>query len=265
VGQGEAIYIEAPDNGRILVDAGGMLGEGFDVGERVIAPFLWHEWVPRLDVVVVTHPQTDHIGGLPAVLRAFHVGEVWTGGSPAVAPADVWIQEYLRHQRIPQRVVVAGDPPRRWGDAGLRVVHPGPANPDEISPGTRGTLRPNDRSVVLRVELGEQAALLAGDLERNGEAALLRSGTTVAAQVLKVPHHGSRQSSTDAFIRAVRPAAALISVGHRNPFRHPHPEVVARYEAAGVRVWRTDRHGAISVEMTATGTQVSGRREASPP
>jgi competence protein ComEC len=265
VGQGEAIYIAAPTNGRMLVDAGGMLGESFDVGERVIAPFLWHEWVSGLDVVVVTHSQSDHIGGLPTMLRTFRVGEVWTGGSLAVSPADVWIQEYLRHRRIPHRVVAAGDPPRRWGDIVVRVVHPGPADSDETPPGNRGESRANDRSVVLRVELGDQAALLAGDLERNGEAALLRSGATLAAQVLKVPHHGSRQSSTDAFIRAVRPDAALISVGHRNPFRHPHPDIVARYEAAGARVWRTDRHGAISVDMTANGTRVSGRRDASEP
>jgi competence protein ComEC len=110
------------------------------------------------------------------------------------------------------------------------------------------------------VQTGDQAILLTGDLERNGEAVLLASGATVAAQVLKVPHHGSRQSSTEAFLRAVGPAEALVSVGHRNPFRHPHPEVLARYQARGVRVWRTDRHGAISVEMRPGETQVRGRR-----
>jgi competence protein ComEC len=261
VGQGEAIYVEAPGNGRLLVDAGGMLGEGFDVGERVLAPFLWHEWVSHLDVVVVTHPQSDHIGGLPAVLRTFRVGEVWTGESRAVSPADVWIQEFLRLRRIPHRVVVAGDPPRRWGDVAVRVLHPGPTEQSETTPSGRAASRPNDRSVVLRVEFGDHAALLAGDLERSGEAVLLQSGATVAAQALKVPHHGSRQSSSEPFVRAVRPDDALISVGYRNPFRHPHPEIVARYQAAGIRVWRTDRHGAITVDVTANGTRVSGRRD----
>jgi competence protein ComEC len=265
VGQGEAIYLEVPGRGHMLVDAGGMLGEGFDIGQRVIVPFLWHEWVNRLDVVVLTHPQSDHIGGAPTILREVPVGEVWTGGSPATSAADVWIQEYLRHRRIPHRVVVAGDPPLRWGQALVQVLHP--AGEDGSAPPLRPEQnpRPNDRSVVLRVQTGDQAILLTGDLERGGEATLLGSGALLAAQVLKVPHHGSRQSSTDAFVHAVHPAAALVSVGHRNPFRHPHPEVLAQFEAAGVRVWRTDRNGAISVEMTADGTRVSGRRDTREP
>jgi len=261
VGQGEAIYLEVPGRSNMLVDAGGMLGEGFDIGQRVIVPFLWHEWVNRLDVVVLTHPQSDHIGGAPTILREVSVGEVWTGGSPAASATDVWIQEYLRHRRIPHRVVAAGDPPLRWGRAVVQVIHP--AVEDGGAPPTRlgRETGPNDRSVVLRAQSGDQAILLTGDLERNGEAALLGSGATLAAQVLKVPHHGSRQSSTEAFLRAVGPADALVSVGHRNPFRHPHPEIVARYRAAGIRVWRTDRNGAISVEMQPGETRVRGRRE----
>ena len=124
VGQGEAIYLEVPGRSNMLVDAGGMLGEGFDIGQRVIVPFLWHEWVNRLDVVVLTHPQSDHIGGAPTILREVTVGEVWTGGSPATSATDVWIQEYLRHRRIPHRVVAAGDPPLRWGHAVVQVIHP---------------------------------------------------------------------------------------------------------------------------------------------
>ncbi len=261
VGQGEAILVEVPGRGRMLVDAGGLLGDGFDVGERVIAPFLWHEWVDRLDVVVLTHPQSDHIGGAATILRTFPVGEIWTGGSPAVSPMDVWIQEYLRHRRIPHRVVAAGDSPLHWGEAGIRVLHPGPDGADESPLRPRRPLGVNDRSVVLRVQLHDRAILLTGDLAREGEAAVLRSGAALTAQVLKVPHHGSRHSSTEEFVHAVRPAAALLSVGHRNPFRHPHPEVVARYEAAGVRLWRTDRHGAIRVEMRAGETRVRGRRD----
>jgi competence protein ComEC len=262
VGQGEAVFVEVPGRARMLVDAGGILGDGFDVGERVIAPFLWHEWVDRLDVLVLTHPQSDHIGGAATVLRTFPVGEVWTGASPALSPTDVWIQEHLRHRRIPHRIVAAGDPPARWGEAVVRVLHPGPTGEDEnpLRPGRR--LGVNDRSVVLRVQLGDQAILLTGDLARDGEAAVLRSGAAVQAQVLKVPHHGSRHSSSEDFVRAVGPSAALVSVGHRNPFRHPHPEVAARYEGAGARLWRTDRHGAIYVEMRAGETRLRGHREA---
>jgi competence protein ComEC len=218
--------------------------------------------VGRVDVIVLTHPQSDHVGGAPHVLRTLSVGEVWTEGSAAVSATDVWIQEYLRQRRIPHRVVAAGDVPRRWGEALVRVLHPDPEGADDRALGLRREPKPNDRSVVLRVELGDQAVLLTGDLERDGEAALLRSGVTLEAQVLKVPHHGSRQSSTEVFVRAVHPRAAVISVGHRNPFRHPHPEVLARYQAASIRVWRTDQNGAISVEMRPGETRVWGRREA---
>ena len=244
----------------MLVDAGGMFGEGFDTGQRVIVPFLWHEWVSRLDVIVLTHPQSDHIGGAPTILREVSVGEVWTGNSPATSATDVWIQEYLRRRRIPHRVVAAGDPPLRWGRTTVQVLHPA-AETGSAPPIRAGRdSGANDRSVVLRVQASDQAILLTGDLERNGEAALLASGATVSAQVLKVPHHGSRQSSTEALLRAVGPAEALVSVGHRNPFRHPHPEVLARYQAAGIRVWRTDRHGAISVELQPGQRMVRGRR-----
>jgi competence protein ComEC len=261
VGQGEAIHVEVPGKGHMLVDAGGMLGEGFDIGQRVIVPFLLHEWVDRLDIVLLTHSQSDHLGGAPTILRTMSVGEVWTGDSPAMSPTDVWVQEYLRYRRIPHRIVAAGDPPLRWGQVVAQVIHPAAGDGGGALLRSGRQPKPNDRSVVMRVQTGDNAILLTGDLERDGEAVLLASGATLAAQVLKVPHHGSRQSSTDAFLRAVRPSAALVSVGHRNPFRHPHPEVLTRYHAAGIRVWRTDRNGALSVEMRPGEMRVWGRRE----
>lgn len=259
VGQGEAIFLEAPGQGRMLVDAGGTQGGGFDIGQHVIVPFLWHEWVSHLDVLALTHPQSDHIGGAPTILRMVSVGEVWTGPGPALSPTDLWIQEYLRRRRIPHRVVVAGDAPFRMGEAVIEVLHPD-AGSMAATGGAGRAPRPNDRSLVLRVRLADQAVLLTGDLERDGEAALLHSGVALGAQVIKVPHHGSRQSSTEAFLRAVGAQTAVLSVGHRNPFRHPHPEILARYHALGIRLWRTDRNGAVGVEMRPGNTRVWGRR-----
>jgi competence protein ComEC len=114
---------------------------------------------------------------------------------------------------------------------------------------------------VLRIGIGTQAALLTGDVEREGEAALLRRKASLRSQVLKVPHHGSRTSSAREFIAAVRPQMALVSAGYRNRFHHPHPEVVRRYQAMGVALFRTDLLGAITVEMTPAGTRVWGRRK----
>jgi competence protein ComEC len=120
---------------------------------------------------------------------------------------------------------------------------------------------PNDASLVLKLGVGNQAALLTGDVERQGELLLLRRPAALRAQVLKVPHHGSRTSSMEAFLAAVRPEVALVSVGYRNRFNHPHPEVVERYRALGVRLFRTDLHGAIRVEMGREGIRVWGQRE----
>ncbi|MBI2116528.1 MAG: DNA internalization-related competence protein ComEC/Rec2 [candidate division NC10 bacterium] len=263
VGQGEAIFLELPGQRRMLVDVGGLPGGRFDIGARVVTPFLLHEWVGHLDVLVLTHPQADHIGGAPAILRGFSVGEVWSGDAPGPSATFLWVQEYLRERRIPHRILSAGSPPVRWGDATIETLHPrsGTRRIAQGSAGAASSSRPNNASLVLRIGMGGQAALLTGDIEREGEAALLREGGAIRAQVLKVPHHGSRTSSAAAFLAAVRPEVALVSVGYRNRFNHPHPEVVERYRAQGVRLLRTDLNGALSVEMTPDGIRAWGRRE----
>jgi competence protein ComEC len=268
VGQGESLFLAFPEGRRMLVDAGGLPGSRFDIGARVVAPFLLHEWVGSLDVLVLTHAQADHIGGAPAILRGFPVGEVWSGDTPYSSIAFLWVQEYLRHRRIPLRILSAGSPEIRWGEATIQVLNPPPRAHPALRLGTRPArgapfpgLRSNDASLVLRLGIGTQAALLTGDVEREGELALLRRPAALRAQVLKVPHHGSRTSSSSAFLAAVRPEVALVSAGYRNRFNHPHPEIVERYHALDVRFFRTDLHGAIRVEMTTDGTQVRGQWE----
>ena len=260
VGQGEAIFLELPGKRRMLVDAGGVPGDRFDIGARVVTPFLLHEWVGHLDVLALTHPQADHIGGAPAILRGFSVGEVWSADTPSSSVPFLWIQEFLRERRIPHRILSAGSPPVRWGDATIEILHPSSGAMRILQRGGASSSRPNDASLVLRIGLGDQAALLTGDIEREGEAALLGHSGAIRAQVLKVPHHGSRTSSAAAFIAAIRPEVALVSVGYRNRFNHPHPEVVERYRAQGVRLLRTDLNGALSVELTRAGVRAWGRR-----
>jgi len=267
VGQGESIFLDFPEGRRMLVDAGGVPGSRFDIGAHVVAPFLLHEWVGSLDVLVLTHAQADHTGGAPAILRGFPVGEVWSGDNPSLSVTFLWVQEYLRHRRIPLRIVSAGSPEVRWGEATIQVLHPPPRGHPALRPGTRPArgvpltgLRSNDASLVLRLGIGSQAALLTGDVERQAELLLLRRPAVLRAQVLKVPHHGSRTSSSSTFLAAVRPEMALVSVGYRNRFNHPHPEVVERYQALDVRLFRTDLQGAIRVEMKPEGSRVWGQR-----
>lgn len=264
VGQGEAIFLALPGKRRMLVDSGGLPGGRFDVGAQVVTPFLLHEWVGHLDVVALTHPQEDHIGGVPAILRDFSVGEVWSGDAPSNSTTFLWIQEYLRHRRIPLRIVSSGSPAVRWGEATVQILNPSPRTGQSMRDGRVQRPQADDASVVLRVSIGNEAVLLTGDIEREAEAVLLHRPEAILAQVLKVPHHGSRSSSGEAFVAAVRPEIALISVGYQNRFHHPHAEVVERYQGSGARVLRTDLDGAISVELTPEGVRAWGRRGPEP-
>jgi competence protein ComEC len=256
VGQGEAILVELPGRRRMLTDVGSLGGDGFDIGAQVVAPYLRHAWVGRLDILVLTHAQVDHMSGAPAILRGFAVGEVWSPAPLGPSAAGLWIEEYLRARRIPHRIVSSATPPVAWGDARVAVLYPPPASEPSTTPR-------EPASLVLAVGMGGQVALLTADITtREGEAELARR--SVRAAVLKVPHHGSRTSSSPAFLDTVRPEVALISAGYRNRFGHPHPEVLQRYQARGVRVLRTDLHGAITVELTPQGVQARGYSEHGP-
>jgi competence protein ComEC len=240
VGQGDAALIEVPDGPRLLVDGGPGGSARFDVGERVVAPFLWNRGVGRLDVMAVTHADVDHSGGLPAVLRGLAVREIWENGRwPAGHEAVVTA---LDRARVPRRVLAAGQR-LRVGEAVITVLNPtGPAGTAPPSAGE------NEHSLVLRLDWRGVSLLLTGDLTAAGEEALLDARAPLAATVLKVGHHGSRSSTGEPLVNASRPVAAVISVGPRNPFRHPAPEVVERLADAGARVYRTDRDGAVIVE-----------------
>jgi competence protein ComEC len=235
VGQGDATLIELPEGPRLLVDGGPGGARRFDVGERVLAPFLWNRPLVGLDTVALSHWDADHAGGLAAVLTRFHVGELWESGRPPTGPPETLAA--LVRSRVPRRALTAGQ--RLWlGRALITVLGPGPDPPQT----------PNDQSLVLRVDWRGVSLLLAGDLGPRGEAQLLERAGPVRTLALKVAHHGSRFSSTAPFLERARPRVAVISVGARNPFRHPSAEARGRLEAAGARVYRTDRDGAVILE-----------------
>ena len=235
VGQGDAALVELPDGPRLLVDGGPGGARRFDVGERVLAPFLWNRPVGCLDAVALSHWDIDHSGGLAAVLRHFRVGEFWESGRAPSGAADTVAA--LVRSGAPRRVLAAGQ--RLWlGRALVTVLGPAPGP----------SVAANDDSLVLRLDWRGISLLLPGDLGAQGEAALLRRAGPLRALVLKVAHHGSRSSSGTPFLHAAQPLVAVVSVGARNPFRHPSPETLARLEAAGTRIYRTDRDGAVMLE-----------------
>jgi competence protein ComEC len=251
VGQGDSLVVRSPRGEVWVVDAGGFPDSSRDIGETVVAPYLWSEGYRRLEGVVATHPHPDHVGGVPFLLGAFAVSRLWEGVAPRHDRGHERLQESLRAWPG-TRLAVHRGVAASWDGVEVRVLGP------------RGTAPPwrtrNDDSVVLALSFGEVSLLLAGDIEARAE----RSLEVPRAGVLKVPHHGSRSSSTRAFLEAVRPRLALVSAGSRNRFGHPHPEVVARYAAAGARLLRTDRDGTITVSTDGREVWISTFRSPAP-
>ncbi len=263
VGQGDAALVETSDGRTILID-GGTAFDQYDVGRMVVAPLLWNRGVRRLDVVVASHPQQDHVGGLTFVVRKFEVGEFWTNGTRRNVPFINRLEAALRERRVSLRVVSDADQALSVGGCRVRVLNPrrsASADPEDLT-----GRQQNNRSVVLRLECGGTAFLFTGDVEREAEAALagrFGSGGPLRATVLKVPHHGARGSVHEPFLRAVKPTVAVVSVGAGNPYRHPAPSMLEAYARLGIQVLRTDRDGAVTVVDTASGiglTCEAGRR-----
>ncbi|MBI3932415.1 MAG: DNA internalization-related competence protein ComEC/Rec2 [Acidobacteria bacterium] len=253
VGQGDALLLRSPGGRAFLVDTGGGFGSGLDFGEAVVGPALWAQGIRTLDRVLLTHAHPDHVGGAPLLVRAFRVGEVWEGPAPRKDRTYVDLDAHLRRWGTTRRTVVRGAA-LDWDGVGVDVLGPAP-------PGRPPWRTRNDDSVVVALRLGGVRMLLTGDAEAGGEAFL----GALPSAVLKVPHHGSRTSSTAAFVAGVAPRVAIVSVGQRSRFGHPHAEVLERYVRQGVRVFRTDLDGAVTVATDGTTVWVrtfrSGRWE----
>jgi competence protein ComEC len=209
-----------------------------DLGEEVVSPYLWSRSIRRLDIVALSHAHADHIGGLPALLENFDVGELWVGANPPTADYRRLLETASR-RRVPVTRLAAGDT-RVLGSVSFEVLWPRRDYTPLDLPG-------NDDSLVLVARYGRRRFLLAGDIERKPEQRLARELRLPRVDLLKVPHHGSRTSTSADLLDAARPWLAVISAGFDNPYRHPHPDVLARLTARRIAVWRTDRDGLITV------------------
>jgi len=242
VGQGDSAVVQLPEGHAMLIDAGGDLrwpGK-FDPGARDIVPALAELGIHRLDVVVLTHPHPDHAGGLMTVLDRMSVGELWmTAERDPIASA---VRARAARRGVPVRE------PHETTLGGVRV---------EVLSRFEEGWSLNDNSIVLRLVHGGVAVLFAGDAEALAEADLAQSGTELRAQVLKAPHHGSRTSSTEAFLRRVAPAFTVYCVGAGNRFGFPNPEVVERTPGAHFLT----SEGAVVAESDGHTVRVHGWRE----
>jgi len=231
VGQGDSTLFVV-DGKTILIDAGES-----GMGGRVVRD-VQALGITRIDLLVATHPHSDHIGGMQEILASFPVGQVLDAGTPSTSPVYEHFLETIDRKNIPYRVAEQGqiidiDPALRVFVLSPPRQHLG----DDL----------NINSVVLRISYGTIDFLMTGDLGGEGEDALIRSGYPLDAEILKIGHHGSSDSTSPAFLFQVRPEMAILFAGEDNPYGHPHRETLALLEGSGVTVCRTDRDGTVVV------------------
>ena len=247
VGEGDSAVVRFPGSRVMLIDAGGAY-PGFDAGERLIARYLWSLKIMTVDYMALSHPDQDHFGGFGFVAANFPPGEFWTPAAGSDDRSYTQLIDELHALHVPIKVITADTPHEPVGGVWIESLGR-TANSDDPSH--------NNASMVLRLSLGDNSFLFTGDIEAPAERAIMQEHSDLRATVLKVPHHGSSTSSSQAFIEAVAPQFAVISTGYMNRFHFPAPSVIDRYEMFGSTVMRTDLDGAVMVTASANRLAIS--------
>lgn len=241
VGQGDAALVEFPNHKTLLIDTGDRTFRR-DYGESIIAPYLKRKGIRRIDMLALSHPHNDHIGGAPYLIQHFQIGEIW---EPDVTASSWNFRETHRladSLNIRIRHLYAGDFLPVADSLGIYVLHPSRKFLKVRPPGF------NDYSNVLKISYRDIDFLFCGDAEEYSERYMILWRDRLTSEIIKVPHHGSATSSSQAFLELIRPKLALVSVGKNNKFRHPSPGTMQRYEDLETRIHRTDSERALIIE-----------------
>lgn len=255
VGQGNAALVRFPGHKRMMIDGGGFSGGSFDTGQMIIAPYLWRLKIKKIDYLVLSHPQTDHMGGLGFIADHFHPEEFWWNGDKSDSEAFIELMRIIDSKKIRKRL--PGELRKVINVAGteIRLLHPLEYYPS-ASPQPY-PLDLNNNSLVLKMTYRGESLLFPGDLAAHGERLVMgEAGPELSAQVLLAPHHGSKTSCTRGFLEKVNPGLCIISSGRNNRFGFPHQATLERLEQARCRIIRIDRVGAVQLELDDEGIKV---------
>lgn len=237
VGQGDAALVTMPDGTTLLVDGGGNTTDtARRIGETVVSEYLWWRGLSEIDYVLATHADADHIDGLNDVVKNFSVRAALVARRPGDDPEFQKFAQTLTETSTFSETIHAGD-----------VIRFGAVEVDVLWPSAGSGASTNNDSIVLRIIFEDRSILLTGDIEQAAEKALIASHRQLRADLVKVPHHGSKTSSTENFVLATKPTFAVISVGRNSRFGHPHKEVVERWQSSGATVMTTGECGTISI------------------
>lgn len=239
VGQGDCIFLQLPNGKNLLID-GGPEDEYFDAGKEVIMPYLNTCGVKELDAIVISHAHRDHIGGLPHIIKKIPVAAVYDSGYAYPSPVYEKLLKSINKRGVKYVVVREKDKIVLDPAVEISVLSPPKHLPWDD---------PNNNSVVLKITYKKISFLFTGDIEVDAEDFLIgRYKYDLESNILKVPHHGSKTSSTDDFLEVVNPEVAVIQCGRSNRFRHPHPSVVRKYKDSDCELYRNDTDGTVIIK-----------------
>jgi competence protein ComEC len=245
VGQGTASLLEFPKGQVMLIDAGGFAGfSAFDMGKMVVAPLLWRKKIRSVDILVLSHANSDHVNGMVYIAEHFHVKAVWANTESENSSGYQRFMDVLRQCSLFPADFKTFPRHHEINGVSLDIVNP----PPDFMERQEAWRDINNNSLVIHASFGTIAMLFPGDIKSGAEKEMLTLyGSRLQSQVLIAPHHGSKTSSTTAFVETIRPDTVIFTTGLKNRFNFPHPSVVKRYQDMGATLLNTAIHGAVQI------------------